>query len=182
MIEIFNVSQITEREDFGEILLQLKFIFYESSSLKEFSSPERKEAFFKRWCGDYLAYFPDQFLIMREDKKVLGYLSGCLDSTGALRLLEIPGYSHFSDLFKTYPAHFHINFHPDVRGRGLGSQLVENFCENLIILKIKGVHLVTSKGAANVSFYSRLGFLNEVPGDFNGMTLLFMGRLLERQD
>ena len=48
MIEIFNVSQITDRDDFEEILLQLKLIFYESSSLKDFSSPERKEAFFKR--------------------------------------------------------------------------------------------------------------------------------------
>lgn len=179
MIEIFRISDVSDAIEREDIILQVRFIFYTSSSLKEFSSPVRKAAFFKRWCGDYLTSFPEYFFIMREDKKVLGYLTGCLDSITALSLLEIPGYSHYSDLFQTYPAHFHINFHPDCRGRGLGSQLVETFCDELIDLNIKGVHLVTSRGAKNIIFYRRLGFTNEFPRDFNEMTLLFMGRILE---
>ena len=179
MMEIFKISRVIDSAEKEEILLQVRFIFYASSSLKEFSSPERKEAFFKRWCGDYLTYFPECFFIMREDKKILGYLTGCIDSTSALKLLEIPGYSHYSDLFQTYPAHFHINFHPDCRGRGLGSQLVENFCVELLNLKIRGLHLVTSRGAKNILFYRRLGFIDEFPRDFNEMTLLLMGRLLK---
>ena len=179
MIELLKISEITDSLEREEVVHQVRFIFYASSSLKEFSTPERKVAFFKRWCGDYLTYFSEYFFIMREDKKVLGYLTGCLDSSSALSLLEIPGYSHYSDLFQTYPAHFHINFHPDCRGRGLGSQLVEAFCNDLVNLKIKGVHLVTSRGAKNIVFYRRLGFVDEFPRDFNEMTLLFMGRILE---
>jgi ribosomal protein S18 acetylase RimI-like enzyme len=183
MIEIFKLSFLStglstalERDD---IIDQVKNIFYLSSSLKEFSSEERKKAFFKKWCGDYLILFPDQFFIMRDGPKVLGYLSGCLDSTAASSVVEVPGFSIFSDLFDRYPAHFHINFHPDCRGRGLGSLLVESFCKNLVEKNISGVHLVTSEGAPNVSFYKKLHFNDEFLRLHNQMNLLFMGKILE---
>jgi ribosomal protein S18 acetylase RimI-like enzyme len=179
MIKIFKINTIDDPEELESIIQQVKFIFYASSSLKEFSSLERKVAFFKRWCGDYITLYPDQFSIMYEDQKVLGYLSGCIDSKGALEVLEVPGYSVFTDLFQSYPAHFHINFHPDCRGRGLGSQLVEDFCTDLFKKQISGAHLVTSPGAANIVFYQRLGFKHEVIKEFNQKELLFMGRLLE---
>lgn len=179
MIEIFKLNTIENKTEFEDIVLQVQSIFYASSSLKEFSSPERKQAFFKRWCGDYISLYPEEFIIMRENKKILGYLSGCIDSSSALGIVEVPGFSIFSDLFQSYPAHFHINFHPDCRGRGLGSQLVETYCEDLGKKGIIGVHLVTSPGAANIVFYQRLGFQHEVKRDFNQMTLLFMGKTLE---
>ncbi|MDD4973147.1 MAG: GNAT family N-acetyltransferase [Bacteriovorax sp.] len=179
MIEISKINTIEDKMEFEDIVFQVKSIFYASSSLKEFSSPERKEAFFKRWCGDYISLFPEQFTLMTEDKKVLGYLSGCMDSSSAISVLEVPGFNLFSDLFRSYPAHFHINFRPDCRGRGLGSQLVEGYCEDLREQGITGVHLVTSPGAANIIFYQRLSFRHEVKREFNQMCLLLMGRLLE---
>lgn len=179
MIKIIKLADEITNSFKQDILLQVKTIFYLSSSLKEFSSPERKEAFFKRWCGDYITYFSDFFYIMLEDQKVLGYLSGCIDSVKGQGILEVPGYCVYSDLFAEYPAHLHINFHPDSRGRGLGSLLVNEYCKDLSVLKIKGVHLVTSPGAANISFYERLGFTYEVERNFNQMNLLFMGKILE---
>jgi ribosomal protein S18 acetylase RimI-like enzyme len=179
MVEIFKINTIQDAKELESIIEQVKFIFYASSSLKEFSSHERKIAFFKRWCGDYITLYPDQFNIMYEDQKVLGYLSGCLDSSAALEVLEVPGYSVFSGLFESYPAHFHINFHPNCRGRGLGSHLVESFCTDLLKKQIPGAHLVTSPGAANIVFYQRLGFKHEVIKEFNQKELLFMGRILE---
>lgn len=179
MIEIVKLNTITNPKERENIIEQIKFIFYTSSSLQEFSSEERKTAFFKRWCGDYITLFPEQFYIARENLSVLGYLSGCLDSNQAMAQLEVPGFAVFSDLFDSYPAHFHINFHPDSRGRGLGSGLVTNYCDDLKRQQIAGVHLVTSPGAANISFYQRLKFNHEVQREFKQMVLLFMGRILD---
>lgn len=179
MIKTIKLSDSENSELKNKYIEEVKAIFYLSSSLKEFSSPERKEAFYKRWCGDYVTQFPQDFYLMIEDEKVLGYLSGCLNSSAALNILEVPGYSVYADLFQTYPAHLHINFHPDCRGRGLGSLLVNEFCEDLKQKKIIGVHLVTSLGAVNIPFYDRLGFNYQAPRNFNQMTLLFMGKKLD---
>ena len=179
MIEILKLNGIENKMKYEDALLQIQFIFYASSSLKEFSSPERKQAFFQRWCGDYILHYPDQFFIMCEDKKILGYMSLCKDSSAAMSVLSVPGYNLFSDLFQIYPAHLHINFHPDCRGRGLGSQLVEHCCTDLVKDGIFGIHLVTSPGALNIPFYKRLGFQFESFREFNKAGLLFMGKILE---
>ena len=179
MIEIFKLSSLSAPDDLQVIIDQVRSIFYLSSSLKDFSSEDKKNAFFKRWCGDYLTFFPEQFLVMREDQKVLGYLSGCSDSKKAESIVEVPGYRVFSDLFEKYPAHFHINFHPDCRGLGYGSELVQKYCEVLNDQLIKGVHLVTSVGAPNISFYKKLNFNDQIERPFNNITLLFMAKILE---
>lgn len=178
MVEIKKLNSL-KGDELTDALLQIREIFFLSTSIKEFSSLDRKEAFFKRWCGDFIALFPEHFYLMMEGGKLLGYLSGCLDSAAAKGQLEVPGYLVFEDLFGEFPAHLHINFHPDCRGRGLGSLLVNEFCKDLSRLKITGVHLVTSPGSQNVSFYSRLGFKREVSREFNSMSLLFMGKIIE---
>jgi ribosomal protein S18 acetylase RimI-like enzyme len=108
-------------------------------------------------------------------KKILGYLSGCKNSKKALEKLEVPGFNLFEDMFVLYPAHLHINFHPDCRGRGLGSKLIEHYCEILRSEKIKGLHLVTSPEAKNVNFYLKLNFLDQKARVFGKSQLLFMG-------
>ena len=120
MINTIKFNSITNDEVKPLVIEKIKEIFYLSSSLKEFSTPERKIAFFKRWCGDYLTTYPEEFLIMMEGDIVLGYLSGCIDSKSSLSVLEVPGLNTFSEQFSLYPAHLHINFHPNCRGRGLG--------------------------------------------------------------
>jgi ribosomal protein S18 acetylase RimI-like enzyme len=172
-MEIIKLSQITKNRE--DILAQVENIFFVSSSLKSFSSEERKQAFYKRWCKDYQQFYPEEFYIMIEDGKVLGYLSGCCDSTKALEVLEVPGYSAFKDLFDIYPAHLHINFHPQSRGRGLGSLLIRHYVSSLKSIKLHGLHLVTSRDAQNVSFYERLGFSFTEGRKFNEMELYFMG-------
>jgi GNAT superfamily N-acetyltransferase len=176
-MEIIKLSQIVKNRE--DILSQVENIFFVSSSLKSFSSEERKQAFYKRWCKDYQQFYPEEFFIMIEDGKVLGYLSGCSDSTKASELLEVPGYSAFTDLFKIYPAHLHINFHPDSRGRGLGSVLIRYYVDFLKSKKVHGLHLVTSRDAQNVSFYERLGFTYSEGRKFNEMELYFMGSKLD---
>lgn len=177
MIVISPLSSISDRKN---ILQQVESIFFDASSLKNFSSPENKSAFYKRWCKDYQEYFPDEFFIMTEGDKVMGYLSGCSHSDEALGKIEVPGYAVFADHFHDYPAHLHINFHSDSRGRGLGSQLVTTYMDYLKKKGIGGLHLVTSPDAKNISFYQRLGFNFQDAREYNSMTLLFMGTILER--
>lgn len=175
---MINIKTLNQFSSESSVYRQIESIFFEASSLKEFSSPERKSAFFKRWCGDYAERFPQTFYLMLEGEKLLGYLSGCLDSKTAGSFLEVPGYCVFNDLFDEFPAHLHINFHQDCRGRGLGSHLMQAYIEELDKKGIRGVHLVTSPGAQNITFYSRLGFNHQVVRSFKEMQLLFMGRPL----
>ncbi|MBC7713124.1 MAG: GNAT family N-acetyltransferase [Rhizobacter sp.] len=178
MLEIKKLSDLSLSQK--EIILpQVEDIFFTSSSLKSFSSPERKAAFYKRWCADYQTLYPQEFFIALEGEKVLGYLSGCSDSITAAEIVEVPGFKVFQDLFKRFPAHLHINFHLDARGQGLGSILVEHYKKFLCDNDIVGVHLVTSPGVQNVSFYERLHFSFNETRTFNGMDLYFMGAILE---
>jgi ribosomal protein S18 acetylase RimI-like enzyme len=172
MIEIKKLEE-TDLESVREI-------FFLSTSVKSFTSEEHKESFFKRWCGDYISLYPEQFYVMKEieTKFFLGYLSGCKNSIAALEKLEIPGFEIFKDYFHLYPAHLHINFHPDSRGRGLGSRLVEHYVRDLRMENIHGLHLVTSPNAANISFYRRAGFSFEDIRVFGKNQLLFMGMKL----
>lgn len=177
MIEILSLENLEAHKK--EVILQsIEEIFFLSSSLKTFSSPERRQAFYKRWCEDYQNLYPEEFFVVMEEGKILGYLSGCSDSTRALDVVSVPGYSVFQDLFSSFPAHLHINFHPDARGLGLGSILVNHYIKYLNQRHIIGVHLVTSPSAQNVNFYLRLGFSKTQTRDFNGMPLHFMGRVL----
>ncbi len=177
MLEIRTLSSFDENE-VTDILGQIEFIFFESSSLKSFSSPERKAAFYKRWCSDYQSFYPEEFFVAMEGPKVMGYLSGCSDSTRALNEVSVPGFAVFHDLFQSYPAHLHINFHPEARGKGLGSILVKHYMNFLKLNNVMGLHLITSPDAQNVSFYQRLGFNKTETREFNGMQLYFMGSVL----
>ena len=177
MIEIVTLDKLSA--DQKEICLtQVEEIFFLSSSLKSFSSEERRKAFYKRWSGDYQTLYPEEFFIAMEEGKVLGYLSGCSDSTRAMNEVSVPGYAVFHDLFLAFPAHLHINFHPDARGKGLGSILMNHYMNFLKLSNVMGVHLVTSPNAQNVSFYDRLGFTTTATREFNNMPLYFMGCVL----
>lgn len=177
MIKVVTLDSIGADEK-EEILKKVEEIFFLSSSIKVFSSEERRAAFYKRWCKDYQILYPEEFFIAMENGEAVGYLSGCSDSLGAMEAISIPGYLIFQDLFSSFPAHLHINFHPNARGKGLGSLLVNHYVNYLKSNNVIGVHLVTSPDAKNVSFYQRLGFTRTEKRDFNGITLYFMGLVL----
>lgn len=177
MIEIISLDNL-DADQKEVVLTKVEEIFFLSSSLKSFTSEERRLAFYKRWCRDYQNLYPEEFFIAMEEGKILGYLSGCSDSTRAMNEVSVPGYAVFQDLFLTFPAHLHINFHPDSRGKGLGGLLMNHYMSYLKLNNVMGVHLVTSPDAQNVSFYQRLGYTKTETREFNGMPLYFMGRVL----
>lgn len=177
---MFRIDNFEELDRLGvpNLLAQIKFIFYISSSVQTFSSDSHKDQFFQTWCGNYLKFYPSEFFVLYDNDKVYGYLSGCSDTEASKNNLTIPGHYLFADLFNQFPAHLHINFHPDARSKGLGSVLVEYYCQHLVQSSIQGVHLITSPQSQNVSFYRRLNFNYELIREFKGKPQLFLGKFL----
>lgn len=154
-------------------------VFFLSSTRKEFKSAHDRETFWDNYTRYYLYEKPDYNLIASTvDRPVSGYLMGCDDSAAALPFYKdrLAFYAHFADQFEAYPAHFHINTHPDKRGMGIGSYMLNRFVETLRERGVRGVHLVTSPDAENRAFYQKNGFTFELVRRWRGIPLLFMGR------
>jgi len=74
-------------------------------------------------------------------------------------------------IYRAYPAHLHINIHPDYQRRGIGHLLVRRLLDHLAEQGIPGVHLIV--GADNrtgIGFYRKYGFtsLLKMGGDRDG--------------
>ncbi len=61
---------------------------------------------------------------------------------------------------------------------GVGSKLIAEAEKELRALNIKGLHIMTGHDAANKSFYKKLGFDFQTELNFQGSTILFMGKSL----
>jgi GNAT superfamily N-acetyltransferase len=176
---------------------QLKNLVYDicliSAEKKDFESEEEKDAFCWRWVGQYLELFPElSFLSLdisgessQEGLKVLGYIAGCPDTSQFLDKLDQKAMfwwlESYPEGFKKFPAHFHINCHPEARGKGTGSVLMKAFLEACVGQGISGVHLITVKGARNVGFYERQGFQLRGEHKLEGnqqTVLVFLGKFL----
>ena len=155
-------------------------IFYRSSAVKEFASPQAKQAFFERWIGYYRDSEAARLLLaLVSGSQVAGYLTGCVDSGGAARLYrDIPYYGLFEDHFDAYPAHLHVNCHPAFRNQRIGSRLVQAFTEAASQEGVGGIHVVTEPQARNVAFYRRCGFSYAVTRHWRDKELLLLGKRL----
>lgn len=156
-------------------------VFWETAAQTDFvSDTERREFVFK-----YFGYYRDcesaLFLVARDDIGVCGYICGVARTREHQALYPISDHLPlFDDLYDEYPAHLHINVHARTRGQGIGAKLLRSFEEALAgaTPATSGVHLVTSAGARNVSFYLRNGYTFTVERALGGAGLLFMGKRL----
>jgi GNAT superfamily N-acetyltransferase len=132
---------------------------------------------------------PESIFVATRAGRVVGYLTGCVDSErsrgAAVRELRRlirrgallrPGLAAFLGraLFDTlrdrgapeealwdarYPAHLHIDFLPEGRGRGLGRRIMGRWLERLAGLAVPGVHLGTfAENASALAFFEACGF------------------------
>ena len=159
---------------------EIAAIFFLSSPTQRFASPDERDAFLERWTGWYRDEAPELVLAaLASDGTVAGYLTGCHDSGAAKRLYgDIESYALFDDLFGDYPAHFHVNCHPDWRCKGIGRRLAEAFITGCAGQGIAGVHVVTAEGAHNAEFYRRRGLEAVAARPWQGRDLVLMGRRL----
>ncbi len=137
------------------------------------------------FCRYYLEKEPENcFVAVDENDNVVGYTYGVknydiyqenfTDYINAVAELEnrrflsealIEMYDH-AIYKKDYPAHLHIDILPDYQSKGIGSKLIEAFCDNLKEQGVKGVMLIVgteNEGARR--FYERNGFtlLQDMP-------------------
>lgn len=168
--------RLPEMPDRAAALAALEEIFFLSTTRTSFASPEERARFLRTWTGWYVEHAPADIWFARDETgAILGYLTGCKDSAGAVELARtIPKYEVFADLFPTFPAHLHVNVRPGHRDRGIGRRLVDAYAEDCRADGLPGVHLVTGTFARNVSFYQRAGFTEATQRG----PLLFLGRRL----
>ncbi len=163
------IRRLTDLPDPAPALADLESVFFLSSARRRFDTPADRARFFETWTGWHRRAAPGDILLWMEGGRALGYLTGCRDSAGAAELFDtVPDYALFADLFDRFPAHLHVNVHPDARGRGIGARLVEAFAADCGT----GLHVVTAAGARNAAFYARCGFTHAV----ERKGLLFLGR------
>jgi ribosomal protein S18 acetylase RimI-like enzyme len=156
-------------------LRQLREIFFESSTKKEFSNDAEKESFFWKYVGYYLTHHPELVYLAKNDS-VLGYCLGTANSLDEDLFHIQPHLKVFEEFFKQFPAHFHINCRFDARGMGIGSKLLAQFESELVKKGVPGVHLMTSVLAPNRAFYLKAGYRFESEKFFHGNSILFMGK------
>lgn len=69
------------------------------------------------------------------------------------------GRYELKNLYKEYPAHFHINIVPQNQSSGLGSSLLKEFEKHTLINSIHGIHLeTTNMNIKAVPFYIKNGY------------------------
>lgn len=159
---------------------QLDSIFFQASG-RDFAPGPEREAFRERWLGRYLQGGTDVVLLaMNGPHTVAGYLVGALDDPAEQqRFADVPFFrGDFRDLCRRYPAHLHINIAPAFRSSGLGARLIAAFGARASKAGAAGMHVVTGKGARNVRFYTRCGFVQLGDTVWNGNDVVFLGRSL----
>ncbi|MFA5584582.1 MAG: GNAT family N-acetyltransferase [Bacteriovoracaceae bacterium] len=166
-IEVLPISSQADADAASEI-------FFLTSSMTQFVSDQHRENFKYKYFGIYLEKFPELVLVTKSQGRVLGYCLGASQTDESLFSFQ-PHLELFKDLYESFPAHLHINLHPDAQGLGMGQELISTW-EKLVYSDVKGLHIMTSPMARNVSFYRRLGFVQEFVRNYKGSDILFMGK------
>lgn len=168
-------EQLTEERD----RLEIENIFFETSPVKEFKTAEDKEKFLYKYLGHYQRHHGTHFWIARLGNQVIGYCAGAVETLRGEDLFTLlPHIELFRDMYERYPSHLHINCSSKHRGLGVGSLLLRYLEEDLVRCKSKGVHLITTATARNVSFYLKNGYSHRIERLHNDTPLLFLGKKL----
>jgi GNAT superfamily N-acetyltransferase len=174
-IEILSYIQNKQKR-----LQSLEDIFFINAKAPV-GTAEARQNLFSKYAAPYIENWPDDifFACHLDSQKTMGYLTGCRNSRKAEEILgpKLGSYSLFSDYFLKYPAHLHMNTHPDFHGQGAGSFLIQEYIIELKKNKIRGLHIVTSPNEKNVQFYLKHKFKAIDTRTYNGRELLFMGLL-----
>jgi GNAT superfamily N-acetyltransferase len=162
---------------------RLDAVFFEASSTKIFADDAARSAFRERWLGRYLDHDARfAHVALADDGAVAGYVVGSIeDPARAARFHDLGYFQTFRDLTERYPAHLHINLAPEFRGRGVGGELIARFIEYARRAGAPGIHVTTSRGARNVTFYERLGFEERGATGEGDREILFLAQDISRR-
>ncbi len=163
------------------LIAGLDEIFFAASNTQSFANDDARAAFRMRWLGRYLDHDARWAYVARAASgEIAGYLVGSLDDPAATqRFSDVATIAQFKDVTRCYPAHLHVNLAAEFRGYGLGARLVEHFMRDVQAAGAPGVHVVTSRGARNVAFYTRLGFTERANAGEGAREVVLLARALE---
>lgn len=174
-----TLARYRDLSDSPQLAPQLDAIFFQSSNTKTFANDAARAAFRERWLGRYVTAYPQWFYVARSNGSVAGYLAGCLDDPAQQSLFDdIALFKTFAHLTQAYPAHLHVNLAPEHRSAGIGSLLIELFCEDARRAGAPGVHVMTGRFARNVGFYDRNGFREIAMTGEGASAVVFLARKL----
>ena len=180
LIPGFTIRRYADIANAPGLQSALDAIFFEGSNTKSFANDEARRAFRERWLGRYLTHDPEWvYVALLPDERVAGYLAGSLSDPAATpRFADIPYFTQFKTLTRTFPAHLHVNLAGGLRSQGMGSALVQCFVSDVAKAGAPGVHAVTSEQSRNRSFYARNGFAVEATLNRNSPAIVFLARAL----
>lgn len=158
----------------------IEAVFFETATPQSTADPGHRAAFRERWLGRYLLHDAAHvWVALSPAGEVAGYLVGCLDDPARTgRFADISYFSALADQTRLYPAHLHVNLSARWRGIGAGSRLLAAFADDAARLGTPGLHVVTGEGLRNVGFYVRNGFAEVARTEWNGRTIVMLGRRL----
>jgi GNAT superfamily N-acetyltransferase len=158
--DTIEVRRFMDVQALPGVLSGIDAVFFQSSNTQTFADATARADFRDRWLGHYLTNDPGwAYAAVTSKSMIAGYLVASLDDPALTpRFSDIPYFAAFKVLTRSYPAHLHVNLAPECRGGGIGSALVARFTADAARAGSPGVHVVTSRGARNVSFYARNGF------------------------
>lgn len=173
---------------------ELDYIFFEAARRQRFCDEKEKAIFRERWLGRYLGEDANHgFAAVEtppgaEPSRIVAYVVGSYENPAqSERFADLDYFQAFAHECCRFPAHLHINIRSEFRAQGIGSQLLDAFCTRYARsisaqggaangAPLAGVHVVTSAGARNVSFYYRNGFSERARLDTGADVLLFLAR------
>ncbi len=153
----------------AEYYSQVKNIFWLTSS--RLPPIEERDDFQNKYLDVYLTHL---CFVAVESGKVLGYILCQPDPLKTPAPLEL-----FNSFIADYPAHLHINAHPEAQGRGVGAALLAHLEKVLCERGIKGVHLVTHADVRNRFFYEKNDY---IPLHETSHKLLLLGKKLRAKN
>jgi len=134
----------------------------------------------------YTDFAPTTTWVAEKDWRVVGYLTGCLDTRQFIRTMAarivpaaaLKALAHGSlwhrfvrqnlrvptsqrrQLLAEFPAHFHLNLRDGCRRHGAGRQLLEKFLDQARHADVSGIHAgVSEENVAGRKFFEREGFV-----------------------
>ncbi len=155
----------------SDLLEQVRDIFFESSTKKDFKDLKEKSEFEWKYLGFYLSHYPEYAWVAIADEQVLGYVLGMPWSQDPSLYEVQPHLKVFEAFYSEFPAHLHINCHTNSRGKGIGKLLVQKCIWQMSSQNIRGLHIMTGPASDNRLFYQKLGF--DFVKELN--SILFMG-------
>ena len=187
----FRIQRLIDLPDAPGVDAALDRILFATSNVQAFENDDARTMFRERWLGRYLEHDPAYaYIAVREDAVakpvgacVVGYLVGALDDPAqAERFQDLGYFQAFQTETLRFPAQLHVNVLDEAQGQGLGQKLVEAFVRDATKAGAPGVHVVTSEGARNVTFYNRCGFHEVAQAEWNGRIVVLLGRTLNATD